>query len=366
MSRSIVSRPAGGVLLVGNLPEPPLVGGVEVGVEMILASGLPARHGMRLFNTARRRDPSRPLRARLAYQGRRFVELAREILRMRPRLVHVKATVGVNYWQGAGYCALARLLGRRVLLQLHGGDFDAWYQAHGRLGRLAVRAALRVASEVLVLSQYWRAFVTELGARRVRVVPNGVRVAEALPRPAAARPVLQVLTLGSLGERKGHFEILEAAARLAGRPIRFVFAGTDEFGGEGDRLRAEAARLGVSDRVVFAGAVTGREKWNLLADSDVFLLPSRGENMPNAVLEAMAAGLPVVCTPVGALREMLEDGALFVPVGDAAAIAEAVLRLLVSPTTRDAMGQRNRERAAARFSFTAVADVLDGIYAESA
>src|SRR5215207_456356 len=92
-----------GVLLVANLPDGPLVGGVEVGVDMILSSNLKSRHAMHLFNTARRRDPSRPLRQRLGYQLRRCGELARDILQRQPRVVHVKAAVGVNYWQGACY-----------------------------------------------------------------------------------------------------------------------------------------------------------------------------------------------------------------------------------------------------------------------
>src|SRR6185436_18232617 len=156
--------PRGGVLLIGNLPQGPLVGGVEVGIEMILSSDLPRRHQMRLFNTARRRDPSRPLRERLGYQAGRFIELVREIRSSRPKVVHVKSTVGVNYWQGAGYCAIARLLGCRVLLQLHGGDLDTWYEQHGRLGRLGIRLGLRLPSEIIVLSDFWRSFVAGLGA----------------------------------------------------------------------------------------------------------------------------------------------------------------------------------------------------------
>ncbi|MBI4516770.1 MAG: glycosyltransferase family 4 protein [Deltaproteobacteria bacterium] len=366
---AVASAPAaghGGVLLVGNLPDGPLVGGVEVGVEMILRSDLVARHGIRLFNTARRHDPNRPLRQRLAYQARRFIELAAEITRNRPRLVHVKATVGINFWQGAGYCAIARALGRRVLLQLHGGDLDSWYWQHGPWGRSAIRRALRLPSEILVLSQYWRDFIAGLQpGHPIRILPNGVRLEDAQPRTWNGSTHLRVVTLGALGERKGHFDILAAAVRLRQQAIRFVFAGAGEFGGEEAALRARARDLGVEHLVEFTGAVTGPEKWQLLAQSDVFLLPSRGENMPNAVLEAMAAGLPVVCTPVGALRDMMTEGAMFVPVGNPAAIARALLDLQQSPQLRVHMGRANRATAESRFAFTAVAAELGAIYAES-
>ncbi len=371
VTSSVTTRAAGsergGVLLVGNLPEGPLVGGVEVGVEMILNSDLPSQHGLRLFNTARRRDPSRPLRERLGYQLRRSLELFTQVLRMRPRLVHVKATVGVNYWQGASYCLIARLCGRRVLLQLHGGDLDSWYSGFGPIVRAAMRMALRLPSEIMVLSEYWREFIDGLvPGRSIHVVPNGVRLELARPRHQADNELLEVVSVGALGERKGHFEILEAAARLRDRPIRFIFAGEDEFGGEQEALSARATELGVSNRVEFAGAVTGPDKWELLAKSDVFLLPSRGENMPNSLLEAMAAGLPVVCTEVGAVPEMVDTGAIFVPVGDGEAIAKVLSKLVGSPREREKMGADNRKRAEQRYGFSVVAAALDRIYRQGA
>jgi glycosyltransferase involved in cell wall biosynthesis len=358
-----VSR--GGILLVGTLPAGPLVGGVEVGVRMILDSDLTRRHGIRLFNTARRADPSRSMRARLTYQLGRFTALARDILTQRPRLVHVKASAGINYWQGACYCAIARLFGRRVLFQLHGGVFDSWYTAQGAGKRRLVRASLRLPSEILVLSGYWRDFLAGLApAARIRVFPNGVQIDEATLRVHHTGRALRVATVGSLGIRKGHFDILEAAALLADQPIHFVFAGADENGGEMTALRERARVLGIEDRVTFAGPVTGPAKWRLLAESDVFLLPSRGENMPNAVLEAMAAGLPLVCTPVGAIREMVEDGALIVPVGAPAAIAGALRQFADDPAARARLGRQNRERVEAHYSFALVAKRLDEIYSE--
>jgi glycosyltransferase involved in cell wall biosynthesis len=198
----------------------------------------------------------------------------------------------------------------------------------------------------------------------VRVFPNGVKVDEAMPHVPHIGPGIRVATVGSLGVRKGHFDILEAATLLAQEPIHFVFAGADEHGGELEALRRRARELGVEHRVTFAGPVTGAAKWRLLAESDVFLLPSRGENMPNAVLEAMAASLPLVCTPVGAVREMVEDGALLVPVGDPAAIAAALRRFAADPVARARVGRRNRERVTAHYSFTLVAQRLNEIYSE--
>jgi len=356
----------GGVLLVGPLPAEPHTGGVEIGVSMLLRSDVAKRHGMRLFNTARRHDPSRRLHRRLGYQLGAFVRFAGAVLRQWPEVVHVKASWGgVNFAQNIGYTVIGRLLRRRVLLQLHGGAFDTWYNTSGLSTRLAVRFGLWSASEVVVLSQYWRSMIlTLVPGAVVHVVPNGVEVEHAAcSRPDGNGP-LTVLTVGTVGHRKGHFDIVRAAAELGDVPVRFVFAGPDEDSATGSELRGVIDSLGVADRIDFIGAVGRDEKWQRLSEADAFLLPSHGENMPNAVLEAMAAGRAIVCSPVGAVPEMLTDGegALFVGAGDAAAIADAVRRLAGQPGLRAAMGDANRRDVEARFAFPRIAERFDWLY----
>jgi glycosyltransferase involved in cell wall biosynthesis len=126
-------------------------------------------------------------------------------------------------------------------------------------------------------------------------------------------------------------------------------------------LRHHACRLGLNGRVAFLGPVDAAAKWKLLSEADIFLLPTYGEGMPNAVLEAMAAGLPVVTTPVGALPEMLPHG-VFVAPGDPQAIARAVLDLAGDPARRRELGQQNRRRVEECYRFETVLEILDGLY----
>ncbi len=392
--RLIAARRAArpGVLLVAPAPGGVLTGGVENGANMILRSRLAERHAMRLW---KRTSPSRPGRSwhsRLARQILHFTRFAAGVALERPGAVHIKSSSGVNFAQSAVYALIGRLLGRRVLLQLHSGEFPQWYAGQGRLGRWAIRQALRWPSEILVLSEYWRRALCELApGRLIRVVPNGVEIPEAPARPRSSDGVLRVLTIATLGEHKGHFDILAAADRLRGSPIRFLLAGPDETSGrgQGERIRQRAAELNLAGSVEFVGPVGPSEKWKLLAGSDVFLLPSRAEGMPNAVLEAMAAGLPVVATAVGALPEMLGKGhevvglaagkltavgdlpemlgeglgGQLVAAGDPDGVAAALLELLQDPARRERMGRWNRVRAEACYSFDRLAQLLDGVYA---
>lgn len=361
----------GGVLLVGPRPPEPLSGGIEIGVVMLLSSSVAQKYRMQFFNTARRRDPSRSIWQRLGYQMRSFAAFANTVIRGRPQIVHVKASWGaVNYSQSVGYSLIARLLGKRVLLQLHGGAFDTWYNSLSRPGRWAVRTSLSWASELVVLSQYWHGMVSKLVRNRpIHIVPNGVETRHAQPPTRRGEPPLKVLTIGTLGQRKGYFDIIEAAARLRGHivPFHFLFAGPDEDPETGHALRERVAALGLTECVSFLGAVGREEKWRLLAEADIFVLPSYGENLPNAILEAMAAALPIICTPVGALPEMLneDEHALFVPLGDIEALAHALIRCESSPELRAAMGEYNREEVTTRYEFEAIARRFDDLYAET-
>ena len=351
----------GGVLLVAPKPGPRPTGGVEVGVGLLLNSPLVARHHLRVWDRKAPPGPRPMLPLRLARQAGEFARFAAWVARRRPEVVHIKSSSGVNFVQSAVFVALSRALGRRTLLQLHSGDFDTWYRRQGVTGRWALRRALRSASELLVLSEYWRDRLQPLaGDTAVHVVPNGVEIPASFVARRGTGGPLRVLTVAAVSRHKGHFEILEAADRLRDRPVEFLLAGPiadDEV-----VQRAHAPRL--ASNVAFLGSVGPREKWDLLAESDVFLLPSHAEGMPNAVLEAMGAGLPVIATPVGAIPEMLGEGrgGRLVPVGDAAGLAEALRELQANPKLRHTMGEWNRARVEACYRMDRVLARLDDIY----
>jgi len=360
-------RKAAEVLLVGPLSGGDLVGGIENGIDMLLGSPLAERHGIAFFNSYRPRDPDRPWRRRLAAEALASGRFLRTLIFLRPRVVHVKAAEGVNFLQGLGYVLLARLVGARVLLQIHGGSFDEWYGSMSAAGRLLVRTGLRLPSALIVLSEYWRSFVTGIGVRtQVHVVPNAVDLRPRQVSRVSAGTTFRVVTLGAIGERKGYFDILAAACLLRNEPIQFQFAGPDEFGGETDAIRRRIHEWGLEGRVELLGPVTGAQKWRLLMDADCFLFPSHHENMPNAVLEAMAVGLPIVCTDVGAIREMVDErGAAFVPVGDGHAIAVALRALRVDPARRESMGRANRDRVEVDYALERVLARLGRVYEEA-
>jgi glycosyltransferase involved in cell wall biosynthesis len=185
------------------------------------------------------------------------------------------------------------------------------------------------------------------------VIPNGIEVPPA-PTPAdriAARALLDldpadfvVGIVAVLRPQKAHHVLLRAIASLApAHPrLRLVVVGD---GPEEAAVRAIVGDLGIADRVLFTGLRSDVPQ--LLPGFDISCLSSVHEGAPLAVLESMAAGVPVVATDCGALRDMVADAGegFIVPVGDAAVLAGRIAELIAAPDLRHAMGIRARARA---------------------
>jgi glycosyltransferase involved in cell wall biosynthesis len=191
---------------------------------------------------------------------------------------------------------------------------------------------------------------------RLRIVPNGVEL-----RPPPARRGELVATLSLLEPVKGLDVFLRAVARLApGRPdVRFAMFGS---GPEAAALARLAAELGLDGRVSRPGFVPAPEA---LARMRVLVLPSYVENHPMAMLEAMAAGVPVVATAVYGVPEIADDAtAWLVPPGDPAALATAIARVLDDPAEAAARARAARERVARTFSADANLRATVALYRE--
>jgi glycosyltransferase involved in cell wall biosynthesis len=225
-------------------------------------------------------------------------------------------------------CRLARI---PVVLHLHASRFPEFYGALPGWACRWVRRTFALADRVIVLGEVWRTYVGNVLAvlpERMTVLPNATPGAASAPSRRAQGEGLNIVFLGRLGPRKGVPELLTALAssQLRDRAWRATLAGD----GDLDTYVALAAELGLDRRIVFPGWVDTEAVLHLLAEAHVLVLPSHAEGLPVSVLEAFAAGVPVVCTPVGGLPEVMVEGVngLLVSPGDAGSLARAILRLL--------------------------------------
>jgi glycosyltransferase involved in cell wall biosynthesis len=187
--------------------------------------------------------------------------------------------------------------------------------------------------------------------------------ATAQARRAIGMPVGVPLvgSLGRLHPQKGFSDLLTAFAQVRQRvsSVRLFVAGDGELR---DDLEAQARSLGIAAAVTFAGVRADVSE--ILAALDVFVLPSLWEGMPNAVLEAMAAGLPVVATAVGGTPEVVVDRVtgLLVPPQDPGALARAIERLLRDPGLRRTMGRAGRRRVERHFHIQETVRQVQDLY----
>lgn len=212
-----------------------------------------------------------------------------------------------------------------------------WVHTEEEIRTIAQYATLVVLTEGIAQSAR-EAFGSQM---RVAVVPNWVpRPEQGIGDEPNARGALQVGTVCRLVENKGLEVLIAAVDRLkkSGVPVRCHIAGT---GPLLSALRRAAEVVDVKEEIVFHGELDTQAVQHLLQALHLFVLPSEDEGLPITVLEAMAAGLPVIATPVGGVPEMVHDGVngLLVPVGDAQALAEAITALATDPDLRRRMGE---------------------------
>ena len=225
-------------------------------------------------------------------------------------------------------CRMARL---PVVLHLHASSFPEFFAPLPDWAQQWVRRTFSMSERVIVLSETWSAYAQEVLAvapERITVLPN------AAPRglsPCPARSPHQesrIVFLGRLGRRKGLPELLSAL----GDPRLQDLAWQATVAGDGDveTYRSQATELGLDRRITFPGWVPEPAVRALLVDAHMLVLPSYAEGLPMSVLEAFAAGVPVICTPVGGLREVVvhEVNGLLVRPGDVDALADALVRLI--------------------------------------
>ncbi|MGH2498742.1 MAG: glycosyltransferase [Candidatus Limnocylindria bacterium] len=197
--------------------------------------------------------------------------------------------------------------------------------------------------------------------RRSTVIWNGVDVS--CYRVADPRNIgsLRLVTVGALADRKGQEYVVDALRliRDAGVEANLTIVGT---GPNESLLRRMVAERQLAENVVFAGLQVDPRPW--LLDADLFVLPSRQEGFSNALLEAMASGLPAVATDVGGNAEAVVhgEGGLIVPPRDSEAIARAVVELDGRRGELATMGRANRARVEALFSLEASVDRLASWY----
>ncbi len=350
------------VLLVGK--GYPDRGGIPSFLQMLVESELASRYRLDFLNVAHHgeREGGKVTTGNLF----RTLRDARAVFARAKRqdIVHIHSALAPTVTVlRAGLLALAaRSRGCTVIVHAHGGNIETWLRTplRRRLLHVSMLPAHRV---VAVWSAGERALQEALGPAKVRLIDNGVdcsRYAE----PGTPHDPPRVLYVGLLTPRKGVLDLIEASRMLTAQGVPHelrLLGGTPDEGPDAAVPVHEAA----DGTATLLGTRAPEDMPQAYAEADVFCLPSWWEAMPLSVLEAMAAGLPVVATDVGDVSRLVTPSCgHVVPTKSPHLVAEALRPLLEDVDVRRRMGAAARHRARSEFSSSATADAIGALYDE--
>jgi glycosyltransferase involved in cell wall biosynthesis len=276
-------------------------------------------------------------------------------------VLHVHAASRASFWRKSVFMALAQLAGWPIVFHLHGGGFARFYEEEcSPWQRRVIRHFLGRAACIVTVSQRWSVWLRSVTANpRVTCIPNPVALSAVA---SAARAESLIAFTGRCEEAKGIYDLLEAVneVRASFPALRLECAGD----GDLDAVQRRASALGMGAHLQLPGWIAPRRRDALLARATVFVLPSHAEGLPMSLLEAMAAGCPVVASAVGGIPGVVSDGVngLLVPAGDRDALALTLHRLLVDRALAARLGRAARDTVARRFTVQHALERLEQIY----
>jgi glycosyltransferase involved in cell wall biosynthesis len=280
----------------------------------------------------------------------------------RPTVIQVHANDFQAFWEASLYVLMGKIIRRPIVLRI-GGAFNRFWESSGTTARAAIQWTLRQPSLLVVQSEYWKNYLSGLGRTGPTIilnnfVPETLLEKRTLPAPAVPRFLLYC---GWAQKQKGAYVLLNALRELVARDVKVdvtLMAVTES-------LRDEFAMAGLDRHVRMLDFLSHDEALATLRRSDVFLQISSSEGFPNTLLEAMALGCAAIVTPVGAVPEVVgADGecAFIIPAGDAAMLADRMIRLAADRDLLARMAAAAQARIAERFTERTVVQVLDHAY----
>lgn len=329
------------ILLIG--PSPRAQGGIAALMGTYLKSRL--MRECQVFPVFTRLEGSKWLKVKMMVLAiSRFLWLS---LLRRPQISHIHFCSRVSFYRKSMFLIGAKILGQRTVFHGHGGSFQNFFERSSKLSKIYIRKILSAADLIAVGSDYAKSVMAHITGRSdVRIVSNSI-ADERIVGLAKERQKFRekenftLLFLGRIERAKGVYELIDAARILKEKMsgIKIIF------GGDGDieNARKICRKRDVEEMVHFFGWVEGDDKIQLFKEADCYVLPSYRELQSVSVLEALAAGLPIIATDISGINEMVEDGVngFLVPVGDPRQLAEKILLLSQKKNLRQQMSEAN-------------------------
>lgn len=385
-----MKKEKGKIKILFVIPTPPPYSGLEVMSEFFMESSL--KNEFDIIHLSSNLNNSNRRRGKLnALNFYRYISLCWRlsfiIIKEKPKVIYTILSENITgFMRSSGIILLGKLFNKKIVVHLYGSNLNNFYNNSNIVLKNWIKYVLKHADRAIVLGNVLKKqFEGIYPLRKIRVVYNGIpkeRFALSENRFSTNVDEVKVLFLGHVSQAKGFNDIIKAIPLVFNKTniAKFIFAG--------ERIKAERhvffdaynrkivfekidkfleqLQKKYSSKINIIGSVREEEKNELLLQADIFVLPSYSEGFPVAILEAMANGLPIITTPVGALPEVLKDGVhcFFVPIANHQKLADFLIYLVNNPEIRSQIGQNNYSYVREKLNIDKSAEAMAAIFRE--
>lgn len=279
-------------------------------------------------------------------------------------VVHIHMAERTSVYREGIIARLAKLLGCKVVIHMHGANIETWYNAQSSVVKSIAAYFMNAADRVVVLGNNWVPFMEKVvnNKSKITVVYNAVPSMLHNPYSLKSR---NVVFLGMLIQRKGIEDLLKAFSVIKDKiphDVKLKMYGDDK----SHSIQSLIERYGLRGRAEYCGWLTNKEKPSVLRQCMLNVLPSYNEGLPMSILETMSYGIPNISTNIAAIPELINDGVngLLVSPGDVESLQKALLNLLLNDRTRMQISENAYKSIQGNFTIEQHLKSILGIYEE--
>lgn len=308
------------IIIIGPLPPP--TGGMATSMEQILSLNLNGYKYIPL-NTAKSKSIKSNMIFKILNVLYLYCKLIYLLIRNDVKIAHIHTASYGNYWQNSGYILISRIFKIKIIMHMHGGDFENFYNKKRR--QYLIKYFLNSCNAIIALSNRWKTTYSKITTTKIYVLSNMISLNDIKPFKKNFDDDLKVLFMGQISMKKGAYDLLDVIKMLKHKNIKFIFMGPYE---DKAKFLSIIAKNNIQDNCDILGELYGRKKSKYLQKAHILILPSYIEGLPYAILEAMSYGLAIISTNVGAIPEIVnkKSGFLVKP-GDKHNISKLIKNL---------------------------------------
>jgi glycosyltransferase involved in cell wall biosynthesis len=286
-----------------------------------------------------------------------------------PNIIHIGGTSYFMFWEKSFYILISKLFRKKVLLHFLGA-LDQYYNSAGNTEKKYIRFILKKTDKLALLSDKVKVVVKQfVPEEKLIVIRSSVDISKFFESDVKMdfynNQFTDFLFLGGADPKRKGLDVIVRAIPLVLKEnpnVRFIFTGNKIINASIEELIKQENRY--ISNLIYLGWVDENDKYSVYRSVNAFLLPSFNEGLPYTIIEAIAAKLPVIATPVGGIPEVIQNGVngFLIDFDDHVALSERILEICINKELSNTIAQNNYEKAESDYSLITVFNQLEAIY----